>query len=307
MEYNQHVTLPSIFIIIINWKGWQDTVVCLKSLLKNDYKNFQVVVIDNRSQDESYEKLLEWCRARDRFTVFQTETNLGFAGGNNIGIKYALDKNADFILLLNNDTIVTEEFLSGLVKTAKEEEAGIVGCKILYHSDALIWYLGGKMSWLRGGAYHPGKGRSEHIITNKPFEVDFVTGCMMLIKREVFGKIGLLDESYFLYNEDADYCMKAFKNGIKMVVDPLTTIYHKERSTDGGWKSYHIYYLIRNKLIFMKRHSPTIAILWSFYSVIGLVGLTLSLKWFFQRRFDLILAYSKAIDDYSKGITGKST
>ena len=280
---------------------------CLESLLRNDYQNFRVVVIDNLSQDESYEKLLEWCRDRDRFTVLQTKINLGFAGGNNIGIKYALDNDADFILLLNNDTIVAEEFLSGLVKTAKEEEAGIIGCKILYYPDALIWYFGGKMSWLRGGAYHPGKGRADHIIAKKPLKVDFVTGCMMLIKREVFNKIGLLDESYFLYNEDADYCMKAFKTGIKMVVDPLTIIYHKERSTDGGWKPYHIYYLIRNKLIFIERYSPTIVTLWAFYSVIGLVGLTLSLKWFFQGRFDLISAYLKAISDYSKGNIGKTT
>lgn len=306
MEDQQQLILPSIFVIILNWKGWQDTVVCLESLLKNDYQNFRVVVIDNHSEDESYEMLLEWSRGRDIITVMQTGENLGFAGGNNIGIKYALDNDADFMLLLNNDTIVTEKFLSGLVKTSEEEEAGIVGCKILYYSDAQIWYLGGRMSWLRGGAYHPGKGRSDRIIAKKPFEVEFVTGCMMLIRREVFGKIGFLDESYFLYNEDTDYCMKAFKRGIKMVVAPSTIIYHKEKSTDGGWKPYHIYYLIRNKLIFMERYSPTIVTLWAFYTVIGLVGLTLSVKWFFQRRFDLIIAYLKAIYDYSKGITGKT-
>lgn len=306
MEYPQHFILPSIFVIILNWKGWQDTVECIESLLRNDYKNFRVVVIDNHSEDESYEKLLEWCRGRDRASVFQTKANLGFAGGNNVGIKYALENNAEYILLLNNDTVVTDNFLSSLTKTAKEEDPGIMGGKILYHSDDRIWYLGGKMSWLRGGAYHPGKGRTDRKIAKKPFEVDFITGCMMLIKRDVFEKIGFLDESYFLYNEDADYCMKAFKAGIKMSVNPNSVIYHKERSTDGGWKPYHIYYLIRNKLIFMNRYVPNQVILWTFYSVIGLIGLTLSLKWFFQNRFDLISAYLKAISDYSKGIIGKT-
>lgn len=306
MEYPQHLMLPSIFVIILNWKGWQDTIECLESLLRNDYKNFRVVVIDNHSEDGSYEKLLEWCRDKHRFTVLQTKANIGFAGGNNVGIKYALANDAEYILLLNNDTVVTENFLSGLIKTAKEEDAGITGCKILRHSDAHIWYLGGKMSWLRGGAYHPGKGRSDREVAKKPFEVDFVTGCMMLIKREVFDKIGLLDESYFLYNEDTDYCMKALKAGIKMAVDPLTIIYHKERSTDGGWKQYHIYYLIRNKLIFMKRYAPNVATLWTFYSVIGIVGLTLSLKWFFQNRFDLISAYLKAISDFKREVIGET-
>lgn len=297
---------PSVFIVIVNWKGWQDTIECLESLLKNDYINFRVVVIDNYSEDESYEKLLEWCRGRDRFIIIQTKENLGFAGGNNVGIKYALDNDAEYLLLLNNDTLVTNVFLSSLIKTAKAEDSGITGCKILHHSDGRIWYLGGKMSWLRGGAYHPGKGRPDRKIAKKPFEVDFVTGCMMLIKREVFREIGILDESYFLYNEDTDYCLRASRAGIKMVVDPLTIIYHKERSTDGGWKPYHIYYLIRNKLIFMKRYAPNVATLWTFYSVIGLVGLTLSVKWVFQNRFDLISAYLHAVGDFNKGIIGKT-
>lgn len=305
MEYPQHIISPSIFVIILNWKGWQDTIECLESLLRNDYKNFRVVVIDNHSEDESYEKLLEWCRDRDRFSVFQTKANLGFAGGNNVGIKYALENNAEYILLLNNDTVVTDNFLSSLIKTAKEEDPGIMGCKILHHSDDRIWYLGGKMSWLRGGAYHPGKGRMDRKIAKNPFEVDFITGCMMLIKREVFGKIGLLDESYFLYNEDADYCLRASRARIRMVVDPLTIIYHKERSTDGGWKPYHIYYLIRNKLIFMKRYSPNIFVLWIFYSIIGFVGLALSTKWIFQNRSDLISAYLSAIRDFNSGIIGE--
>lgn len=305
MEYPQHFILPSIFVIILNWKGWQDTVECIESLLKNDYKNFRVVVIDNHSEDESYDKLLEWCRDRDRFTVLQTMANLGFAGGNNVGIKYALENNAEYILLLNNDTVVTDNFLSSLTKTAKEEDPGIMGCKILHHSDDRIWYLGGKMSWLRGGAYHPGKGRMDRKIAKKPFEVDFITGCMMLIKRDVFEKIGFLDESYFLYNEDVDYCLRAYRAGIKMMVNPTSIIYHKERSTYDGWKPYHIYYLIRNKLIFMKRHAPGRVKLWTFYVIVAIVGCTLFLKWIFQQRFDFIRAYMLSLMDFRNGIEGK--
>lgn len=306
MEDRQNIILPSISVIILNWKNWRDTVDCLESLLQNDYQNFRVLVIDNHSQDESFEKLTEWSRNRDRITVLQTKENLGFAGGTNAGIKSALDNNTDFILLLNNDTIVTDNFLSSLVKAAEGEKADIVGCKILYYPDSRIWYCGGKMSWLRGGAYHPGKGRSNSTLTDKPFEVDFVTGCMMLIRREVIEKTGLLDESYFLYNEDADFCMKALKQGIKMTVTPSTVIYHKENSTDGGWKPYHIYYLIRNKLIFMNKYSPTIVTLWTFYVIVGFAGLVLSFKWLFQCRFDLISAYMKAMSDYSKGNIGKT-
>lgn len=297
---------PSVFIVIVNWNGWKDTIECLDSLLKNCYRNYQVIVIDNLSEDESYERLSGWCKDKNSVTILQTEENLGFAGGCNIGIKYALERDADYILLLNNDTIVDKNFLINLVSTADiERNVGILGGKILHSPDNNIWYCGGKMSWLRGGGYHPYKGRTDkHAADSPPFEVDFITGCMMLIKREVFEKIGLLDESYFLYNEDADFCLQASKAGIGLKVVPDSVIYHKERSTLGGWKPYHIYYLMRNKLHFVHTFAPTRLIRWRFYLVVGLVGCALSFRWLLECRFDLIAAYWFSVAAFVRGEKG---
>lgn len=298
---------PSVFIIIVNWKNWQDTLECLESLRGIDNDNFKTIVVDNCSENESFEKISIWCEEKGRFSTIKTESNLGFAGGCNIGIRHALSKKADYILLLNNDTIAEPDFLGRMVETSKQSpHAGIIGGKIFQNNSNKLWFLGGKMSWLRGGGYHPGKNKPDAYKKKGPFEVDFITGCLMLIRATTIEKIGLLDESYFLYNEDADYCLRAKKAGIRMIVVPSSIIYHKENSTIRGWMPYHIYYLIRNKLFFVKRHSPNPAILTLFYFIIACIGILLSTKWLIQGRIDLIRAFKKAIADYRQNIRGAS-
>ena len=301
------LSYPLVSIVIINWENWADTEACLISLEQNNYKNYSVIIVDNFSQDGSFEKIQEYTLKKKRFKLIRTEYNLGFAGGVNVGIRDALGKGADYVLLLNNDTIVETDFLTNLVNTAEaDSDTGMVSGKILYSHDKKVWYMGGKIAWLRGGGYHPGKGKAnKESLRTAPFEVNFISGCMMLIKKEVFEKIGLFDESYFLYNEDADYCLRASRAAIRMMVNPVSVIYHKESSTDGGWKPYHIYYLIRNKLIYMKRLAPNIIILSTFYLIVAVVGIALSSGWFLQRRFDLIRAYKEAIADFVRGVEGK--
>ena len=298
---------PSVFIIIVNWNNWQDTLECLESLRQIKYDNFKTIVVDNCSDNESYEKISIWCKEKSGFSTIKTESNLGFAGGCNIGARHALSKKADYILLLNNDTVVEPDFLDCMVETSKHSpDIGIIGGKIFQNNSSKLWFLGGKLSWVRGGGYHPGKGKLDSGKKQVPFDVDFITGCLMLIKATTIEKIGLLDESYFLYNEDADYCLRAKKANIKMIVAPSSIIYHRENSTTGGWKPYHIYYLIRNKLMFMKQHAPTSSARTLFYLVITIVGILLSTKWLILGRVDLIRAFKKAIVDYSQNICGAS-
>jgi len=298
-----------VVIVIVNWNSCSDTVECLESLLKISYSNYSITVVDNNSKDDSFEKLKAWSRAKKNISIIKTKENLGFAGGSNIGMRRAMESGADYVLLLNNDTLVSEEFLSQLVDTAESHEiSNIIGAKILHYPDKRVWYASGAISWLRGGGHHPRKGRPDSAVkTDKPFNVSFITGCLMLIRRDVIEKIGFLDETYFLYNEDSDYCCRASAAGVEMFVNPRSLIFHKENSTAGGWRPYHIYYLIRNKLIFMERYAPNRAVLSSFYIITGIVGLLYFAAWVFRGRFDLVKAYMRAIKDYRKGIKGRAS
>lgn len=302
--------LPLVYIIILNYNGWRDTIECLESVYQNNYPNYRVIVIDNGSQDGETEKIREWAKNNDREPVIiANEKNLGFAGGNNVGIKHALKNIADYMLLLNNDTVVERDFLKEMVRTAESsKDIGIIGGKIYYYNDRnKIWYKGGKVSWLLGGGIHHGKGRYEKDINSDIHEVTFITGCMMLIKRSTIEKIDLLDESYFLYCEDTDYCARALKNNIRMVVNLSSVIYHKENSTLDGWKPSHIYYLIRNRFLFMKKNAPNIYSYLCFYCCAMIIGVLIISRWLLIKKPELVSASLRAFRDYSKGIKGPVT
>ncbi len=314
--------LPLVYIIILNYNGWRDTIECLESVYRNSYPNYRVIVIENGSQDGSAEKIGEWIKKSKLVpacfkqgqepVIIDIEKNLGFAGGNNVGILHALKNDADYMLLLNNDTVVEKGFLKELVKITKDNDAGIIGGKIYYYGACgersesnrnKIWYKGGRLNWLFGGGTHYGKGKYEKDKNEGIYEVTFITGCMMLIKKSTVERIGLLEESYFLYCEDTDYCARALKNHIKMAVNLSSVIYHKENSTLGGWKPAHIYYLIRNRFIFMKRHAP-LSFRIVFHCLAVLIGTALISGWLLNGRLDLISASLRGMKDYLSGVSG---
>ena len=239
---------PKVFIVILNWNNWSDTLECLESLKNNDYPNEQVVIIDNGSAE----------KLRTDFKVIYNKENLGFAGGNNVGIKYALEKGADYVLLLNNDTVVAKDFLSEMIKVAgKDEKIGLIGPKIYFYQDKnRIWSAGGQVNWL----YNKGQMRGYNQIDKEqydcPEETDYITGCCLLIKKEVIKKIGLMPKDYFLYYEDTDWSLRAQQAGFKCVFVPRAKIWHKgSKSSLEGSPSY-IYYHIRNGLILAQRYAP---------------------------------------------------
>lgn len=245
MEISQNFTTgstPKVFIIVLHYKNWKDTNECLSSLDKLDYpstgsgQGFEIIVIDNDKE------------------------NKGFAGGNNIGIKQALKKDADYILLLNNDTIVEPDFLKGLIKAGEsDKEAGILGPVIYEYPSNKIHFTGGKINWLytkgthvQGTRNNPPAGEAGKQETK---ETDYVTGCCMLIKREVIDKIGLMSEDYFLYYEDVDWCLRARKAGFKCIIVSTAKIWHKVSQGLSEASFSYIYYHFRNGLLLSKQNA----------------------------------------------------
>jgi GT2 family glycosyltransferase len=243
----------NVYIITLNWNNEGDTIECVKSLEKIDYGNYKIIVIDNGSSDESVFKIK---KQFFEIKIIENKNNLGFAGGNNAGIKYAINNGADYVLLINNDTTVEENFLDKLVEFGdSDKKIGILGSKICYYDNpSIIWSAGGKVNWLKNKGSHIGLDEIDKGQFDKIREVGYLTGCCVLIKREVFEKIGALSEDYFLYYEDTDFALRAKNAGYKSIYVPSSKIYHKvSRSTKSGSSSY-IYYHTRNGLVMSRRN-----------------------------------------------------
>lgn len=252
-----HKRIPSVAVIILNWNNWQDTVECLESLAQIDYPNYQVIVVDNGSTDDSIMQLkqrFDWIR------LLETGENLGFSAGVNYGIERARD--LELILLLNNDTIVAPNFLTELVKTIQSDNTiGLVGGKIYYldaaKSDSVlyrqnkIWSAGGAINKLTKKAFHIGDKKIDHGQYDQQREVEFLSGCCLLIRREVIEKIGLLDPDYFMYYEDVDFCLRAKAHAYKIVYSPKAIIWHKIRQV--ARKQFADYYRMRNHFVLLKK------------------------------------------------------
>lgn len=238
---------PKVFIIILNYNGKKWLKNCLSSLYSTDYLGFEIVVVDNNSTDSSFE---EARLAFPKASYIKNEENIGYAAGNNIAIRYALDRGAEYLLLLNFDTLVKKDFLKKLVDICqKDKQIGLASPLIYFKDTKDIWFSGGSLKWFFMKAVHQRKLRRE-----KFWETQFLSGCAMLIKKEVIRKIGFLDEDYFLYWEDADFSFRAKKAGFKAVVVRDSIVWHYEDSKVSNKNK--IYWLVISGLIFFKKNSP---------------------------------------------------
>ncbi|MFB1081792.1 glycosyltransferase family 2 protein [Jeotgalibacillus sp. JSM ZJ347] len=267
----------SVAIILLNWNAYNDTVECLHSLEKLVYRNFRVFLVDNDSKDQSYEKL----RADQLsgafslpLTIIQSGSNIGCAGGNNVGLKAAYEEGYEYLWMLNNDTIVDQHSLTRLVEEMETNvQIGIVGSKIINMNNNLVWFAGGSINQYLGTSTPYGIDRQESEKFNTRKEVGFVVGCSMLFRRELIDLIGWLDEDYFIYYEDTDWNLKAKKAGMKIVYVPDSLIYHKESSSTKSEElsPHYAYYLMRNGYLFVKRNNPKyklIALLYMTYRIV---------------------------------------
>lgn len=228
---------PLVFIVVVTWNGKRDTLECLASLQAVTYPNYRILLIDNASTDGTQEAVQKQFPSVE---MIRTDRNLRFAGGNNVGIRHALSQGAAYVLLLNNDTVVDPNFLTELVATAERDPSvGMVGARIYYHEDPQrIWFAGGEISWWSGWIAHTGIRQVDRGHFDSERAVDYITGCCMLVRREVIERIGLLDERFFMYGEDVDWCLRARRAGYRLVFQPKAKVWHKLSVSAGGHFSW---------------------------------------------------------------------
>ena len=256
---------PKVSVIIVNWNRKDDTIDCLKSLRRVSTYGYElsVIVVDNGSTDGSVEAFNKTTNLV--FRLIPLKENTGFVGGNNIGIKSAMEDGAEYVLLLNNDTLVDKGLIRELLKSAeKNKEAGVLVPKIYFapgfefHKDRypksllgkVIWFAGGVIDWNNVYASNFGVDEVDRGQFDSEREIDFATGCAMFIKRKVISKVGLLDERYFAYLEDAEYCQRVKKAGWKVIYVPTGYLWHKVSQTSKSGGDLNDYFLTRNRMLF---------------------------------------------------------
>ncbi len=238
-----------VYFLVLNWNNLEDTSDCLRSLRAHE-PDTSVVLIDNGSDPDELDVL------RTRFpwvTVVRNETNLGFAGGNNPGIRLALDEGATHIGLLNNDTVLKAPVVERLVNTLESSEgAGAVSPAIRYcNGTEKVWSGGGRMLPMIPRPHYYDRLLDER----NPYRVELLSGCAVLFKAEVFEEVGFLDDGFFFYQEDVDFSLRLRERGFELVVDPAVSVYHKvSRSTGGPHTPFAFYHVLRSKLRLMEKH-----------------------------------------------------
>ncbi|PIP28149.1 MAG: hypothetical protein COX29_02805 [Candidatus Moranbacteria bacterium CG23_combo_of_CG06-09_8_20_14_all_35_22] len=249
---------PKVFVIILNYNGRACLKKALASVFRMDYPNFEVILVDNNSTDGSFEMIK---REFSKIILIKNSENLGFSSGNNIGIEYALERGADYIWLLNYDTEIEKNSLDFLVEEIeKNERIGIISPVILVGDSKKIWFSGGEIDWFKMKSQH-----QEKELQKNNFNTDYISGCAMLIRAEVFRRAGLFDEDYFLYWEDADFSLRVKKAGYKLAVCTSSRIRHYEKSQEK--KASKSYWLVLSGLIFFKKNSPLFLKPWIFLYV----------------------------------------
>ncbi len=249
-----------IAVIVLNYKGLEDTLECIESLKRCTTKgiDLDIIVVDNNSDDGSVEAL---SKIKD-IILLSNDANLGFAGGNNTGIKEALKRDDDLIIILNNDTYVDRQFIKEMAKAIID--ADIISPKIYfapgfeYHDKynkeelgKVIWYAGGYIDWDNVIGHHIGVDEVDNGQYDRKKEIDLATGACFGASARVFENVGMFDEKYFLYLEEMDLCVRAKRAGFKLAFAPKAVIWHKNaRSTGGSGSKLQDYYITRNRLLF---------------------------------------------------------
>ncbi len=279
-----------VYVILLNWNGWKDTLHCLESVFRSDYADFRVVVCDNGSTDGSLEKIRAWAdgvlEVEDELNeelvplvfpgvekpvsyaeysreeaeaggkesdmgcslvLIRNGSNDGFAAGNNVGIRYALKSQADYVWLLNNDTLVKANTLKELVyREEAEDNIGVSGAVIYFASEPsrIQTYGGGKLSRVTG------RDRFIH----SPGPVHYVAGTSLFVRREVWERVGLLDEGFFFYWEDVDFCHRVLEAGWQLAVAANAVVYHKFSSSVGGQSLRSDLFKVASLIRYFRKH-----------------------------------------------------
>lgn len=269
----------SVAIILLNWNGFDYTKACMESLRKITYPHWQVILVDNGSTDGSLEKL----EALFPELIFLASSeNVGFTGGNNLGITYAMEEGYPYILLLNNDTLVDAAFLEPLVEHLADSPTVAAVQPLIYyvHDRNKLWNAGGNYrKWL-------GESQTSYHVKDArwPYITDWITGCAILVRASTIQQIGLLDQAYFAYHEDVDWSLRMRKANMDLAVVPQSTIYHvagasstrKEKGKEGTLDPKVHYLNVRNQLFQLRKYVrfPYAVSAWSYHltKILGYIG-----------------------------------
>ncbi|ODS30564.1 MAG: putative glycosyl transferase [Candidatus Scalindua rubra] len=324
-------------VIILNWNGWRDTVECLESLRRSTINKFTAVVVDNGSNDDSLEKIRAWIETLNsggeedisslltefdreqipvgsssikeksfsklpKFIILKNGENLGFAGGNNVGIRFALWIGYKRILLLNNDTTVEPDSLEQLLSFMDENRNyEVVTPMICYYDDPdIVWNCGGKLTWWGSRNYYHRDQKADQCPVGHR-EISFITGCALMARADIFRKYGLLSEQFFLGEEDYEFSLRMVREGVAMAVVPAARIYHKvsrgkalvfKNNTLSG---VFIYYL--NRFIDLKGHYS--GFYWRLWRIASLAYILPMLRIRHGIRLRRLIKFSGLLLDYS--------
>jgi GT2 family glycosyltransferase len=291
-----------VYVVLVNYNGWRNTVECLESLLRSDYPALRVLVLDNGSTDGSLARLRGWSEGADdergqsaslahlstppvrkpvpiaqlsraaiesgtpvdwrqvKIAIIDCAANLGFAGANNVAFRYVMSREPDsYLLMLNNDTVVAPTAISALVATAEADAGyGAVGATLLqYHAPDRIETFGGAMvdSW-NGLSRLRGWGTARSAPREPSSEMDFISGCCMLVPHAALGRVGLIDERFFLYCEDADWGLRVRQAELRLTYSPAAEVWHKGGATAVHRSEFHDYHNVKSVLHFVRKHRP---------------------------------------------------
>jgi GT2 family glycosyltransferase len=246
------MTPPFVGVIILNWNNSEDTICCLDSVYKSTYQSFEAIVVDNASRDDSVVRIRE---SFPNVTILVNQENLGYVGGNNVGIEYAVQWGADYVLILNDDTVVAPDMISNLVSTAEiEQNAGILGPKVYTLEQPNVLLSTG--AYLKSGSeiYTPALGTVDHGQWDQQPDPGYLSGCAVLVKRKVMDEVGMLDPKFFAYQEDIDWCYRIREAGYRCVLVPGAKCWHPDTRTGRENSPLVTYYMSRNHLLFVIKH-----------------------------------------------------
>jgi GT2 family glycosyltransferase len=285
---------PLVYVVVLTWNQRQVTLDCLESLAQMTYPNFRTLVVDNGSTDGTAEAI------KGRFPdveIIVNERNLGYPGGCNVGLRYALNRGADYIFAINNDVTVDPAILDELMREIAPD-VGILAPKIYSASDPnRIWSVGGQRHRLTLEMTHRGDGELDRGQWNEVLERDYLIGCAHLFSRSLLEDIGLLDAGFFLYYDDPDICMRAQQAGYRLLMVPRALMWHTGADSSGGVGTpRERYYMARSNVRLLRKHVRGWR--WLFvvpYRTGSAVKTLLRLAW--HRRWDSARAYLRGLRD----------
>lgn len=246
---------PLVISVILNTNRRDDTLACLESLKYSSYSNHRIIVLDNHSTDGSVEAIRE---THPDVQIVELHENLGYAGNNNVGIEIAMKQDADWVFVLNEDIVLDSECLAKLIEVGESDaRIGILGPLVYHHDEPTVIQSAGGMLGEYWESIHLGKDDVDQGQFMLPHQVEWISGCAILVRRDAIEQAGTLDGNYFIYWEETEWCIRVARAGWKIVNVPQARIWHKGVQRDYQPKPSFTYYGTRNHLLTLaKHHAP---------------------------------------------------